>query len=59
MTTPAETTLKNLYEEEGELQMEYEVLRSLLTQTELKISIKKSEIEKIKERLGKKNLVKV
>ena len=57
--TPAETTLKNLYEEEGELQMEYEVLRSLLTQTELKISIKKSEIEKIKERLGKKNLVKV
>lgn len=57
--TPAEATLKNLYEEEGELQMEYEVLRSLLTQTELKISIKKSEIEKIKERLGKKNLVKV
>lgn len=57
--TSAEATLKNLYEEEGELQMEYEVLRSLLTQTELKISIKKSEIEKIKERLGKKNLVKV
>lgn len=58
MRTPEET-LKQLYEEEGELQMEYEVLRSLLTQTELKISIKKSEIEKIKERLNKKSLVKV